>query len=341
MYKKTQDIIDIFDIDIKDRKDLHVLRFYSSYVAVKNGEVIAVTEPYMEYCPLAVHFYRNIIKKDGSKVLIQDIKNIINEKIKKFGFFTEHRDFSFSTIAVPYGASEILMFAMRKKLVDAAVIVCDGAGTVIVNHPEIVQGIGARMNGLFYTSQIKGIIKKLERSACVVVSDDADIDQVKGVGKAARLGYKNIAVTINVLMDEDYAEIKRIEKEYDTAVTILAICTTGASEKNIRDIEKYADIVWSCASEEVREKIGKKAILQLSRKIPVFVLTQKGLDLVSGYSSDRNIITKLNSEKQYIIDRRNEGEKISMCNFAAYLKEAILPVRSKGEPRLMKDFRLK
>jgi len=53
------------------------------------------------------------------------------------------------------------MYAMRKNVIDSAVLVCDGAGTVIVNRPEIVQGIGARMNGLFYTTPIKNMIVRL------------------------------------------------------------------------------------------------------------------------------------------------------------------------------------
>ena len=74
------------------------------------------------------------------------------KKIAEFGFFTSRRGIIRKDIAVPFGASEILMYCMKKEIIDAAVIVCDGAGTVIVNKPEIVQGIGARMNGLFFTS---------------------------------------------------------------------------------------------------------------------------------------------------------------------------------------------
>ena len=338
MRKKTKEIFNMLDIDIKNTEDLHLLRFYSSYVSIRKGQVRSVTQPYMEYCPLAAHFYKKIREEDKSEELKDIIKNIIDEKINKFGFFTKNRKLLFSNVTVPYGASEILMFAMRKKLIDAAVIVCDGVGTVIVDSPEIIQGIGARMNGLFYTSPIAAIIKDLKAYGCEVVFENAAINQVEGVEKAAKLGYKNIGVTINALMDENYEEIKKIEKAYETSVTILTICTTASSDANIRDIEKYADIVWSCASSKVREEIGKKSILQLSSKIPVFVLTQKGLDLINGYSSDGNLRNKINTEKQYIIDVNNTGEKISMGNFGAYLKEAVLPVRSKREPRLSEKY---
>ncbi len=41
----------------------------------------------------------------------------------------------------------MISFALRKKAIDAAVVVCEGAGTIITNKPEVVQGIGARSRG--------------------------------------------------------------------------------------------------------------------------------------------------------------------------------------------------
>ena len=317
--------------------DFHVLRFYSSYVIVSNGKVTEATDPYMEYCPLANYFYKEIAEIETPGARKKAIIKAINEKIDKFGFFTQDRDLFSENIAVPYGASEILMFAVRKKLIDAVVVVCDGAGTVIVDKPGVVQGIGARMNGLFYTSPIGRIQGRLKDAGCEVLFSDAAIDQVKGVEKAAELGYKNIAVTINALMDENLKDLKKIEKKYNVSVTLLTICTTGATEEKIREIEQYSDIIWSCASESVREIIGKKAILQLSEKIPVFVLTQKGLTLISGYSSDESFIGSLDTKRQYILSSAGEGKRLKMGNFEAYLRETRLPVRSKYEPRLFKN----
>jgi len=323
------------DKDVLD--DFHVLRFYSSYVIVSNGKAIEATDPYMEYCPLANHFYREIAGMETQEARKKAIIKVINEKIAKFGFFTGDRDLFSENIAVPYGASEILMYAMRKKIIDAAVIVCDGAGTVIVDKPEIVQGIGARMNGLFFTSSIERIRKRLEDAGCEILFSDAAIDQVKGVERAAALGYKNIAVTINALMDDSLEKLKNIEKKHAVSVTSLAICTTGVAVEKIREIEEYSDIVWSCASESVREIIGKKAILQLSKKIPVFVLTQKGLSLISGYSSDESFIVGLDTKRQYILSSTREGKRLEIGDFEAYLRETKLPVRSKREPQLFKD----
>lgn len=320
----------------KDRiNDLHILRFYSSYVAVSEGKVIKITDPHMAYCPLASSFYKDLDPSIKPDALKKAIIRTINSKISKFGHFTAKRELLRNDIAVPYGASEILMYALRKKIIDAAVIVCDGAGTVIVDKPEVVQGIGARMNGLFYTSPIPEVIKRLKKTHSRVVFKDAAINQIEGVKKAALSGYKHIAVTINALSDENLVRLSEMENKYKISLTSLIVCTTDVTLNRIQEIKKYADVVWSCASEKVRELIGKKAILQLSRKIPVFVLNQKGLNLISAYTASDAHIRTLSPEKQYIIAKTLKGTKIRIGNFESYLSETKLPVRDKKEPRLI------
>ena len=316
----------------KSVEDLHVVRFYSSYVTISQGKVIEVTEPYMTFCPLANFLYRNIGLSGNSGEITQAIRRGVSEKIARFGHFTEKRELYDDSIAVPYGASEMMMYALKKKSIEAAVVVCEGAGTVIVSKPEIVQGIGARMNGLFFTSPIKKIAKKLKEAGAYVVFQDASINQIEGVRKAAELGCQNIAVTINCSMDEPFKKIQEIEKEFGVSVFVLAICTTGITEKRIREIKRYSDLVWSCASDKLREIIGKAAVLQLSRKIPVFVVTKKGLDFVSKYCSEEALIQELDVKKQYFITSKNGDKKITMGNFDVYLHETSLPVRDKKEP---------
>jgi len=320
--------------NVSQPKDLHIVRFYSSYIAISNGKIIRVTDPHMAYCPLAGSLYRGLSSSTNSSLLKQAIIESVNSKISRLGHFTHKRELFREDIAIPYGASEILMYAMRKKCINAAVVVCDGAGTVIVNKPELIQGIGARMNGLFYTSSIRRVIRRLKKAGSRVVFQNGAIDQIKGVKKAATLGYKNIAVTINASMDESFSELKKVEKKYGISLTILAICTTGIDKDRIREIGKYADIAWSCASEEIRTIIGKRAILQLSRKIPVFVLTKKGLDLITKYSSKEELIKSLDLTKQYIIASDHKGKKIKMGNFHTRLNKTKLPVRHKKEPVL-------
>ena len=44
--------------------DLHIVRFFSSFVAISKGKVIKLTDPYLEYCPLVNILY------DGSGITI-------------------------------------------------------------------------------------------------------------------------------------------------------------------------------------------------------------------------------------------------------------------------------
>jgi putative methanogenesis marker protein 8 len=316
----------------KSVEDLHVVRFYSSYVTISEGKVIEVTEPNMTFCPLANFLYRNTGLSGNTEEIAQAIERAVSKKIALFGHFTQKRELFEDSIAVPYGASEMMMYALKKKSIEAAVVVCEGAGTVIASKPEIVQGIGARMNGLFFTSPIEKTQRDLEEARCHVVCQDASINQIEGVRKAAQLGYNNIVVTINCSMDEPFKKTREIEKEYGVSVVVLAICTTGITEKRIKEIEQYADLVWSCGSGALREIIGKSAVLQLSKKIPVFVMTKKGLGFASQYCSHEALIEKLDVKKQYFITSKNGDKKITMGNFDAYLYERSLPVRDKKEP---------
>jgi len=322
--------------EIKKYKDLHITRFYSSFVFISGGKIVRMTDPYLSHCPLAEYFYkpiRHMNRKDIESIKAA-ITEAMKEKISKFGFFTKNRDLSIQNVVVPYGASELIMYAMKKGRVDSAVTVCDGAGTVITDKWEIVQGIGARMNGLFYTSPIKEVINKLERKGSKVLSHKAVINQLAGVREAIKLGYKNIAVTINGFANESLSEIRKMGKKYKVAVTVLIVCATGVSRKRVNEINKYADLVWSCASKEIRELTGKKAILQLSQIIPVFALTKKGLGLVSCYCREAQIIKGLDVKKQYFIGSvKDNGKEVRMGSFINYLSEEKLPVRSRKEPQ--------
>ncbi|MCP4651878.1 MAG: DUF2099 family protein [Candidatus Omnitrophica bacterium] len=313
--------------------DLHIVRFYSSYVAISNGKVIAITDNNMTYCPLAKSLYKNLNFTDDNCDIKKLITEAIEEKIKKFGHFSKNRELIRSDIAVPYGASEMLMYAMRKKAIDASVVVCDGAGTVIVDKPELVQGIGARMNGLFFTTPIYEIIEELKKHGCHIVSFRAAINQLEGVKKAISLGHKNVAVTMNVAMEESFSMFRDIEKQHNINLTLLAVCATGASESRVNEIGKYADLVWSCASSKLREVIAQCAVVQVSKKIPVFVLTKKGLDFLSRYSSDEALIQDLDLSQQYIISNDCGGQCIKIGMFKAFISQINLPVRDKKEPK--------
>ena len=150
---------------------------------------------------------------------------------------------------------------------------------------------------------------------------------------AAEKGYKKIAVTINGYTDEDASRIKRFEKKFGIQTVTIFVCTTGISQDRIEHILKYGDLVWSCASGAVREKIGARSCLQITTGIPVFVLTQQGLDFVSGYCGNPKTLQELNPDKQHLIAGHVRGERIQMGAMTTYLSQAQLPVRSTREPR--------
>ncbi|MGA1824234.1 MAG: methanogenesis marker 8 protein [bacterium] len=313
--------------------DLHIIRGFSSFAAISNKKIIAMTDPWMKYCPLFTMLYNRIEKEDIAAIKNR-IREALEEKIEKFGSYTSRRELKREDIAVPYGASEIMMYALRKRGIDAAVVVCDGAGTVICDEPSLVQGIGARMNGLFYTTPIQDVIKGIEKqNGIVVFPDNGTIDQISGLKKAAEKGYTRIAVTINGFSDDDLTSIPEIEREYGITVFILIVCTTGITEDRADQIAHYADLIWSCASGTVRERIGRISVLQISRGIPVFVLTRKGLDFVSYYASDPARIRDLDLAKQYIIAGKIEGIPITMGTMSPCIAESVLPVRSPIEPK--------
>lgn len=317
-----------------DNRDIHVLKYFSSFVSVSNGKIINITEPVLTFCPLAEHLYKDFRSISGNdKEAVKDaIKKAIESKIKNYGFFTEDRKFSFDDVSIPYGASEMLGFALRKKTIDAAVVVCEGAGTVITGKPNIVQGIGARMNSLLLTSPIKGIIQNLKSAGCHVVFENALIDQARGVEEAIKAGYKKIGVTVCGHSAESLKMLRSLEKEYGVSIVCLAVCTTGITKDKINMIRDCADLVWSCASSDLRRIIGPLAILQLSRQIPVFVLTRKGVDFVSAYAREEEIIKNLDIKKQYLVSNDPGGQYVHLGGFKAYISGSKLPVGSRKEP---------
>ncbi len=89
--------------------------------------------------------------------------------------------------------------AYRPGLLDAVVLACDGAGTVIVTKPALVQGIGGRMSGLVKTVPYADVIRRIEENGGIVIDKvHAGLDQTAGVAKASEMGYKNIAVTVAI-----------------------------------------------------------------------------------------------------------------------------------------------
>jgi len=311
-------------------RDIHILRYFSSFISVSGGRVINVTDPMLAFCPLASHLYKGF--KGGvrfdKEAIKREIKKVIEAKIEAYGFFTTKRKLLCSDTAIPYGASEMLMFGLKKKVIDAAVVVCDGAGTVVTGSGDVAQGIGARMNSLLLTSPIENIKERLKELGCQVVFDHALIDQAEGVKTAIQQGYKKIAVTIGGHDAQKLKEIRQWESSGGAEVTILVVCTTGITSDKVEKIRYDADLVWSCASQEIRQQAGSQALLQISRKIPVFALTQRGVGLFAAMAEEDAPWETLDANKQYLFSCEPKGREVRLGRSKAFLREEKLPASS-------------
>jgi len=265
-------------------EDEHIIEVAKARVVIKNGKVIDVGKPLVTHCPLRHEFY------GGTKETPESIRKSVELKIDEFGFFTKNRELEYEGRDVPFGASEMLRDAMHEGLIDITVCACDGAGTVIVKSPELVQGIGARMTGLVKTSPIPETIKQLENKGGIVLDPKtAAIDQVEGVKRAFSLANK-VAVTLAGTDAEKIPLLKKYEKQFDGRLTILAVHTTGVSPNQASVLANGCDLIWGCASKPLREIIGPNALLQTGMGIPVFALTEQGKKIIA------NRIIKMDSQ---------------------------------------------
>lgn len=305
----------------RDTADLHITRIMGAFVVVSKGRILEIDRSHaLQYCPL-----QRMLSNMG-------MEDYLYEKIQRFGHFTANREVARASAGVPFGTSEMLAAALRKKVLDCAITVCDGAGTVVTSSQEIVQGIGARMNGLFYTTAIPEVQMKLREHRCILF-DDAAIDQIRGLNAALNAGYKKIGITVNVCYGENFLEMRRTEKEKDVVLIIAGICSTGAGRRRAKEAAEHADLTWSCASKYMRE-FGRTALLQITHGIPVFVYTRKGLDLVAAYSdkAGASVIKSLKPGKQYMLAYGAGPCQVRLGENLLALKEAQLPVPGKHEP---------
>lgn len=239
-------------------------------VVIKDGKVIEVGQPVVEWCPIFAKV-RGI-----QRITPEEVKKNIEFRMSDFGMFTDRRQLILEDF-VGFGASEVMMTGLNRKLLDTTVTACEGAGTVISNNPVLVQGMGGRMSGLVETEPIEGIIKGItEQGGIVLDPSTAVIDPVAGVKKAAELGYKKIAVT--VALAETARELRKLESELGLDLIVIGVHVTGFSEEEAHILLENADITTSCASRKVRELA--KPLAQVGTAVPLFALTQKGKELV-------------------------------------------------------------
>ncbi|MBS7616911.1 DUF2099 family protein [Candidatus Bathyarchaeota archaeon] len=277
--------------------------------------VNVLSEPLVEYCPLHEALY-------GTKQIdVEAVRRSVELKITGFGFCCRNRAFNWEPI-VAYGASEMMRVWLEDGLIDCAVVVCEGAGTVITSNGKLVQAIGARLTGIIKTSLIPEIIQKIKNEGGTVLDEqNAVIDQVEGVKKAFELGFKHIAVSVAGFQAKAISEIRRFEAHTNTGMSVLvfSVCNTCVKNADVRHIIK-ADVVCASASKILREKIGKNALIQLGVTIPVYALTDHGKRLILAYLAkfkDKLVVFKT-SKLPYQAEAR--GPRLKRRNLTKTLK---------------------
>lgn len=252
----------------------HLAEMAKALVRIRNGIPEVLTDPQIRFCPLRSDLYG--IHEERCET----VEKVIRRHIKDLSMYSPQRVLELAEEPVSFGASEILMDGMIEGLVDAAVVVCDGVGTVVVTRPDVVQAVGAHMTGLIKTEPIKEIQDGLEQRGCILLDRHATIDQIRGYVAALDAGFERVAVTLAGSMSSDAGDLRVIGARAGMRPQILAVHTTGIGRDEAAALAESCDIIWSCASKAVREIAGERAMLQIGVSIPVFAMTHEGKRLI-------------------------------------------------------------
>jgi putative methanogenesis marker protein 8 len=284
----------------------HLIQCCGAKVRIRGQSVEVLDEPRIHSCPLHESLY-------GCKVMDKKaVKTTVEFKMHNYGFCCQHRVFD-DAVVVSYGASEIIKTCIETKLLDCAVIVCEGAGTVITSNPSLVQGIGAHLTGIIETSPVGQIVQHIRaQGGSILDLETAKIDQAKGFQKAAESGFKRIAVTVAGFQAKQITKIRSLERKLNVEAAIFSVCNTCAAEEDLRHIAK-GDVVTASASRAIRKKIGPKALMQLGVTIPVFALTRRGKEIMLTYLSkfDQKIVA-FRAHLPYIVEKKGPTLKTAI-----------------------------
>ena len=250
------------------KQDEHVIEALGkTRVVVKNGVVVEVGEPKINYCPL-FDKYRGI-----KEINPEAVKKNIEFRIQDFGMCTGNRELRMKDF-LSFGVSETLGTLLDENVIDCAVIVSEGCGTVIITDPEFVQGMAGRISAFLSTSPIVEIINTVGAQN-VLDPENTEINQIKGALKAIDMGYKNIAVTI--VSADDAKKLRDIEKEHkNVKIYIFAAHVSEMSKEEAEALFDNADVITGCASKYVREIGEDREIFKAGASIPIYGVTQDG-----------------------------------------------------------------
>ncbi len=257
----------------------HIVEMAGALVRVKDGEVEVLSDPKVRWCPLRSGLYG--LKAESRET----VKSVLKSHIEELGMYGPRRVLELAERPVSFGASEMISDGMKEGLVDAAVVVCEGAGTVVATRTEVVAALGAHMTGLVKTEPIGEIQAGLRERGCILLDDRCTIDQVVGYKRALAAGYEKVVVTIT---GKRAFEAEAIRKTASTSAggsmgegpMIFAVHNLDVGEDQAAVLAENCDVVWACASRQVREIVGRRATLQIGIAIPVYALTDPGKRLV-------------------------------------------------------------
>lgn len=239
-------------------------------VKIRHGQVVEIGEPRIKGCPLAKRF--EIPVDEISK---EAVKKTIEERIRSFGMCTARRKVISDQEFFGFAPAELLACGLRSGMIDAVVFASDGAGTIIITKPAMVQGIGGWMSGLISTSPIPEVIDRIEAEGGIVVDRvTARLDPVAGAKRAEKSGFSRIAVPVS-----DPRIALAIRANHPNAL-IFGVHMSGLTDDEAQQIVAVSDLVTGCASKTVRALAGKKALLQAGAVIPIFALTTRGKELI-------------------------------------------------------------
>lgn len=250
------------------QNDEHVIEALGkTRVVIKNGKVVEVGEPKIDYCPI-FDKYRGI-----KKLTPEHVKENIEFRIKDFGMCTGDRTLRMRDF-LSFGVSETLNTLAEEELIDAAVTVCEGCGTVVLTESELIQGIGGRVSGLLSTTPLDEVIEIIGEEN-VLDPETARINQIDGVLKAIDMGYKKIAVT--VVSADDTKKLREVESQHpDIKIYIFVAHATEVSQEDAEVLLENADVVTGCASRYIRDMGVEKGFFKAGDCIPIFGITEDG-----------------------------------------------------------------
>ena len=197
--------------------DRHVIEALGrTRVVIKDGKVVEVGMPEIEYCPLFAKV-RNI-----QIITPEAVRENIEFRIRDFGMCTPHRKMRMRDY-LSFGVSELLGMAVSKGMLDAAVVVCEGAGTAVVSDPEVIQGSAAGFPAS-WRHALPEVIEAIGRDMVLDARAQGSTSSPAPCWPSSR--FKRVGVSVAKASDA-----RRIRDEFGQRVGIFAVHTSGRTKE--------------------------------------------------------------------------------------------------------------